>query len=177
MNNHFSLDNLNINSYRVDIVKLPNFNFKLKTVDTPSITLNAIESPNPFQKMRVPGDSIEYGNLSLTFIIDEGLYNYTAIINWINGLSFPDSFEQFKNMVNDKDIIQVNERSKSYTNRETSDINIHLLSNHKNSNIKLKIFNAFPISLSGISLSNNNTDAQIIEATVDFSFTGMTYTI
>lgn len=172
----YTLDNLNVNSYKVDIIKLPNFNFKVKNVDTPSYTLAPLKSPNPFQVMNIPGDTVEYGSFSMNFIIDENLYNYCAIVNWLEGLGFPDSFEQFKALMND-DSDNGARKKGSYTVKETSDIYLHLLTNHRNSNRIVKMYNAFPVSLSGFNLNNSNTESVVIEATVEFAFTGMKYIV
>lgn len=174
MNDIKTLDNLNISSYRVDIEKLPFFNYKIKEVDMPSFTLPSVNSPNPMQTMKVPGDHLEFDPLTMNFIIDENLYNYCGIMNWMFGLGFPNSFEDFQKLIGEG-VTATSKRS--YTARETSDITIHLLSNHQNSNRVVKFYNAFPTTLSGVSLSNRNSTSNQIEATVTFEFTGMKYVL
>lgn len=165
----FSLDNLNINSFRVVIDKLPMFTYKLKTIDTPSLSLSPVPVPNPMQKMMAPGDAVEFGNLSMSFIVDENLYNYISIFNWMNGLGFPKSFDEFKLLISKETATE----KRSYIRKETSDISLYLLTNHNNPNIMFRFTNAFPTSLSGISMTNSNTEAEVIEANCDISFTGM----
>ena len=174
MNDTKTLDNLNINSYRVDIEKLPFFNYKIKEIEMPSFSLGVAETPNPLQRMKVPGDTIEFDRLSFSFIVDENLHNYCGIMNWMFGLGFPNSFEEFQNLIG-QGVTARNKRS--YTQNETCDITIHLLTNHQNSNRVVKFYNAFPANLTGLSLSNRNTTAQTIEASVDFEFTGMQYVL
>lgn len=175
MSDSFTLDNLDVNSYKIEITKLPLFNYKVKNVETPTVSLQGVEVPNPYQKMIVPGDTLNYTPISITFLVDENLYNYTAILHWLEGLGFPDSFEQFKELASNTDNPAL--RKKSYAQRETCDITLHMLTNHRNSNRVLKLYNAFPITLSGISFTNSNTDAEVFEASVDFAFTGMKYII
>lgn len=175
-NDSFTVDNLNINSYNVVINKLPDFNFKVKSVDTPAINVVGVEVPTPMQKMMVAGDTVHYDELSFTFIVDENMYNYCSVYNWLCGLGFPSSFEEFRELLATG--LQVyNPNNRSYTVGETSDINLMILTNHKNRNIDIKYYNAFPTSLSGLSFNNSNTDSETITATVSFKFTGMLFTI
>jgi hypothetical protein len=45
-----------------------------------------------------PGDIIEFGDLSLRFLVDENLENYMEIQNWIRGLGFPENLQQFDDL-------------------------------------------------------------------------------
>jgi hypothetical protein len=169
-----TLDILNVNSYHVEIDRIRNFNYMCKTIDTPSISLNAVSVSTPFQRMAVPGDTVELGTFSMSLMVDENLYNYNSILYWMTQLGFPNSHDDFKSML----VGGETERSKkSYTARETSDITIHLLTNHRNSNRILKLYNAFPISLSGINLNNDNSDSEPVMAQIEFEFTGMQFMV
>ena len=44
--------------------------------------------PNYLKSLDVPGGLIEYGDLSLRFLVDEDMVNYTTVHNWITGLDF-----------------------------------------------------------------------------------------
>ena len=175
-NDFFTVDNLNINSYNVVIPKLPDFNFKVKNVDLPACNVTGVEVPTPMQKMMVGGDTVHYDELTFTFIVDENLYNYCSIYNWLVGLGFPSSFEEFKELLA-SGVNVYNPNRRSYTIGETSDINLQILTNHKNPNIEVKYLNAFPVSLSGFSLGNSNTDNETITATASFRFTGMVFIV
>lgn len=164
-----TLDNLNINSFFVDIEKIQNVNYKLKSIETPDISIGEVPVGTPFQNMNIAGDHIEYGKFVMTFIVDENLYNYGSILNWVRGLGFPESFDDFKSLISNETEIS----KRSYSAKETSDISVHLLTNHRNSNRVMRIINAFPISLSGISLGNDNTESEVITATATFSCTGI----
>ena len=60
------------------------------------MTLGVTIQPNYLRPIPVPGDTIEFGDLQLRFLIDEDLGNYMEIQKWIRGLGFPESLNQFE---------------------------------------------------------------------------------
>lgn len=167
----YTLDNLNVNSFKADIDKIPFFNYKLQEVRLPGMQLGVAETPTPFQKMKVPGDQIVYDQIGFTFIVDEDLSNYLAIQKWMHGLGFPDSFEDYQELIK----FGSARAKRSYEVDETSDIVVHMMTNHRNPNMNFKYLRAFPVSLSGLELSVTNTTSHVVTATAMFEFTGMEY--
>ena len=51
--------------------------------------------PNYLRDVPIPGDKIEFGDLTIRFLVDEDLTNYMEIQNWIRGLGFPESPKEF----------------------------------------------------------------------------------
>ena len=51
--------------------------------------------PNYLRDIPTPGDKIEFGDLTLRFLVDEDLTNYMEIQKWIRGLGFPESIQDF----------------------------------------------------------------------------------
>ena len=43
----------------------------------------------------VPGDKLTYADLTLSFFVDEDLENYIEVHNWLRGLGFPESIQEF----------------------------------------------------------------------------------
>ena len=41
------------------------------------------------------GDKLEYEDLTVTFIVDEYLENYTSLHEWMTAIGFPENREQF----------------------------------------------------------------------------------
>ena len=64
--------------------------------------------PNYLKSLDVPGGLIEYGDLSLRFLVDEDMVNYSTVHNWITGLGFPESTKDFKDFITNDDGIEDN---------------------------------------------------------------------
>lgn len=143
--------------FRASIKRLPNVQFFVQRTNVPNISLNPVEQSSPFNRMFHTADKLQYANFDFTFIVDEKMENYLEIFNWMKGTSFPERFEQYKNLKESKDGIY-------------SDITVQILNSHKNANIQINFINCFPISLSDISLDTTQTDIIYPEVTATFQY-------
>lgn len=159
-------DNLNKNmlsptGFTFTINKTPGMNFFVQSVALPGINLPFTEQPTPFKKIPVYGDHIDYGELQVTFKINEDMSNYREIFNWITAVGFPDEFTQYSEVAG----AQAGSGQGIY-----SDASLVILSSAKNGNIKIDIFDMFPTSLSDINMDVRDTEIAYLEATATFKF-------
>ena len=149
------------------IKNTPNVNFFCQKCEVPGIVLPSPKSANPFVNIPHPGDQLEYGKkLKIEFKIDEDMTNYLEIHNWLTGLGKPISFAQRLNLEND---------IKFKGSGITSDISVFLLNQTKTPNITITFLDAFPVSLSGLSLDTTNENVTFLTATAEFEY--LYYTI
>ena len=63
------------------IKKLPTVNFFVQRVAIPSLTVGEFPIGTPFSaKLQMPGDLVTFGDLVITFRVDENMDNYTLSI-------------------------------------------------------------------------------------------------
>lgn len=149
--------------FQFSIQRMPNMNFFVQSVNLPGIAVTSVEQPSRFKQIPIPGDKIEYGELEVTFKIDEDMRNYIEVFEWIRGLGFPDNHSQYKDL----------QDQPSYTGGGIySDATLTILSSAMNPNLRIEIRDAFPITLTPIELSAVNPDIEYIEATASFRFLG-----
>ena len=152
--------------FSFSIQRLPNMNFFVQSVTLPGISALTTEVPNPLKSVPLPSDKIEYSELEVTFKIDEDMNNYIEVFNWIRGLGFPDTFEQYKTL----------EDQPSYTGGGIySDATLTILSSAMNPNIRIDITDLFPVTLTPIEMSAIQGDVDYLEATATFRFLGYTF--
>ena len=112
----------------------------------------------------VPGEKLTYGELNVRFLVDENLENYMRIHNWLTGLGFPDSAQQFLDKTTDEDNIRDNLE-------QFSDGSLHIL----NSNFKdiaiVKFKDLFPIYLTSLEFDATESDVNYFTADVTFKYT------
>ena len=147
----------------VSVKRLPNVQFFTQSVNIPSFSMQIVEQPNPFKPVPVPGDRAVYGDLPISFMVDESMNNYIEVYNWMKGLVFPDNFNQYRNLDNSEYGI--------YT-----DISIVVMNSHKNPNIEFQFKDCFPVSLSDVTLDTTQSDLIYPQATVTFTFKDFTIT-
>jgi hypothetical protein len=87
-----------------------------------------------------------------------------AIHNWITGLGFPETTEQYKKLIQTEDELQ--DPKKAF-----SDGSLYILDNNYNTNAVVKFKDLFPVSLSSLNFDATKTDVQYFTAEVIFKYT------
>jgi hypothetical protein len=143
--------------FRVLIKRLPNVEFFTQRSMIPSISTTPVQQPTRFNPVFRTGDSVNFSNLDLTFIVDEEMRNYTEIFDWIISSTLPENHDQFRTLQRSDEGL-------------FSDITIIILNSKKNANIEITYKKCFPISLSEISLNTTDSDVTYPEATATFQY-------
>jgi len=147
------------------ISKLPNVNFFIQGVTLPTISISPVMSPSPFVKLPMPGDHIDFGELLISFRVDEDMKNYLEIFNWITALGFPKDFNQYK-ALHDVDR-RFNPRS---TDGIMSDGILIIMNSNARSNKQVTFYNMFPTTLTDLTFDTRQSDVDYLETTVSFAY-------
>lgn len=150
--------------FRFMLNRTPNTNYFVQNVVLPSISLANFDVQNPFVALPTPGTKLSYEALTLTFMVNEDMDNYLEIYNWLVGMGFPESYDQYDDFVDRR-----NRMNKTAT-PEFSDGTLILLSSHQNANLKVTFEDMFPVSLSDLNFDSTLTDVEYLRATVTFRY-------
>ena len=155
--------------YKFSIKRTPTVNWFVQSVVLPSITLTNTTVPTPFIQLPIPGDHIEFGNLRVTFRVDEDMNNYLELYNWLQALGFPDNFDQYKNIAS-RTRGPLSGNADSLTGDSIySDATLLILSSNMNPITEITFVDVFPVALSELSFNSQLTDVQYVEASVTFA--------
>ena len=89
-----------------------------------------------------------------------------AIHNWLTGLGFPETTEQFKTLTtNDYD------PNKRDMDEQFSDASLHILSSNYRDVAIVKFYDLFPQSLTSLEFEATDTDINYFTADVSFKYT------
>jgi hypothetical protein len=94
-----SISPLSPTGFQLSITKLPEVTFFCQEVTIPQITLENILQTTPLSVNKVPGELIQFADLTVNFIIDEKMANYLAVWNWLIGLGFPQDYTQYQALI------------------------------------------------------------------------------
>ncbi len=148
-------------NFKFSIKRAPHVNFFIQKVNVPAVNLPAVTFPNPMVNIPLPGEHLTYGDLEVTFKVDEDLQNYMEIHNWIKALGKPVDFAGFKNLVDKKE----------YTGEGIrSDISLIILSSTKSANYEIVFTDAHPINLSGLVFNTTDETVNYMEASATFKY-------
>lgn len=155
------LDYLKPNGFKFQIHNLPNVSYFCQAANIPAIQLGSPAMPTPLSDIPVPGDKLSYGDLVIRFLVQENMSNYLELYNWLVGLGFPESRDQY---------IKWNEgqryRFPAISEKRLgalgnfSDADFFILDSDNNPNVKITYYDVFPVSLEGLDfdISSGRTD-------------------
>ena len=156
------------------IRKLPNVNYFVQAVNMPGVQLGETPLNTPFHIIPTPGDHITYGEMAVTFKVDEDMKNYIELYNWMQYLGFPEGFNQAK-QVYEKDglggltgLRDVQRTGRSLGEGSISDAVITVLNSASKPNLSITLQDCFPTSLTDVVFDTRNTDIDYVEATATF---------
>lgn len=153
---------LNPNDFIFVIDRIPNTSLFVQSINVPGISMNNFNLPTPFKSINLEGSTLEYEQLLITMAVSENLENYMEIFDWMEGLTKPNNFNEFKKLKESPDSI-------------FSDARLVIFNSKKNPTIEINFIDVFPISLGQIQLSTTNDS--VIVPTVDVSFSTFGHTI
>ena len=132
----------------------PNISFFAQSVSHPSVSVAPAEVPFRRANVYMPGDKINFGQLSITALIDEDMNDYVEMFNWLTG--------------NLEKHISPNESTDTIIS-STADITINVLNSKNNKTKSIRYTSAFPVDISGIDFTSV-TEEQFLSFGVTFQF-------
>ena len=151
----------------------PKVAFFCNQANIPDLFLGVTSQPNYLRDIPTPGDKIEFGDLSLRFLVDENLENFMEIQNWIRGLGYPESVQEFRNL-EAEGLTQgryIQDKQNIY-----SDGTLQVLNSNLVANFNVNFTDLFPYSLTTLTFDATDTDIQYFTADVSFKYTSYNIT-
>ena len=171
--------------FKFSIAKLPKVEFFCTEVNIPGISLGNATQLTTLRDIPLPGTKLEFGDLSLTFLVDEKFDNFEEIYTWLRSLGFPADHTEYANLVEagrDRFPTQGKELSgvSKFAGREgtavnvgatLSDATLSILSAKNNVIKEVRFTDIFPTGFSGVGFSTQATDVHYLTSTVNFKYT------
>ena len=151
--------------FKFTLAKEPKVSFFCNSASIPEITLGNTVQPTYLKDIDIPGEKLTYGDFSLRFLVDENLENYTKMHNWLTGLGFPETTQQFKTLTTD-DVT-----GEGALDQQFSDASLHILNSNFRDVAIVKFRDLFPVSLSSLEFDASEADVQYFTADVTFKYT------
>jgi hypothetical protein len=143
--------------------KEPKVSFFCNSARIPEISLGTAIQPSYLKDIDVPGDKLTYGDFSLRFLVDENLNNYMAIHNWLTGLGYPETTQDFKDLITESEIQD--------PKKQFSDGSLHILNSNYRDVAIVKFKDLFPIYLTSLEFEASDSDVSYFTAEVTFKYT------
>ena len=134
----------------------------------PDISLGEATQPTYLRDIPTPGDKVDFGDLTLRFLVDENLKNFMEIQNWIRGLGFPESTQEFRDLAKGG-LTQgryVQDKQNVY-----SDGTLQILTSNMVAKFNVNFKDLWPTSLTTLTFDATDTDIEYFTADVSFKYT------
>ena len=157
--------------FKFTLKRSPAAAFFCNQANIPDISLGLAEQPTYLRDIPLPGDKIQFGDLNISFLVDEDLTNFMEIQNWIRGLGYPESLKQFDEL---EEKGQLNDAFGQYAQSGDdiySDGTLQILSSNLVPQFNVTFNDLFPYSLSTLSFDARDTDIDYFTADVSFKYT------
>lgn len=169
--------------FKFSIIKLPKVEYFCTAVNVPSVSVPNSQQNTPLANIPLPGEKVTFGNLEMTFLVDENLENYREIHGWLMGIGFPKDYSQSREaLAAGADRFPTSSGANLTTDPGKvkygavnigalySDATLTILSSKNRPVQEIRFSDVFPISLSGLSYSQNATDVDYLTATVGLEY-------
>jgi len=149
--------------FKFSLSKFPKVDFFCNSARIPEITLGTAIQPSYLKEIDIPGEKLIYGDLSIRFLVDEQLENYVAVHNWLTGLGFPETPQQFIDKTTDRDGLRDFQE-------QFCDGSLHILNSNYNDVAIVKFKDIFPTSITSLDFDATETDINYFTAEATFKY-------
>jgi hypothetical protein len=140
----------------IDASEFANLQFFCTTANVPSLSQSEVLQSYGNRQAYIPGDTLEYGTFSVTFIVDEEMKNYIEMFEWIK-----------KNA--DHNITQTKTSQGSHEEKY-KDITLSVLTAKNTINKQLRFIDAFPTELGELQFTTQDLAVEYLTCTTTFRY-------
>ena len=160
--------------FKFNLKRSPGVAFLCNSANIPDISLGEATQATYLRDIPTPGDKIQFGDLSLRFLVDEDLKNYMEIQHWIRGLGYPESVQEFRDLDAGGQIPKTNYGQKQQD--IYSDGTLQIQSSQFIAKFNVNFRDLWPYSLTTLSFDATDTDIEYFTADVSFKYTAYNLT-
>jgi len=152
-------------NFFMSIDNLPAVQFTVQQIQIPPVNGGEAAVSNRMNpgKSYVPGESLDYSTLDVTFLLDKEFKAYRSILAWIKGINSADDTSQIQGWTGDLN------GNMDYS-KTMSNITVFGADAGMNPLYHWDFKGAFPVSLDGPQFDSTQPDIEYISATVSFRY-------
>ena len=154
--------------FKFSLKRAPGVAFFCNQANIPSLDLGIAEQPTWLKNIDVPGDKIQFGDLTLRFLVDEDLVNYMELQRWIRGLGYPENMDEFRKL--EGEAVLPGNFGQAGDNIY-SDGTLQILTSNMVAKFNVNFKDLWPTSLTTLTFDATDTDIEYFTADVSFKYT------
>ena len=150
--------------FKFTLAKQPKVDFFSNSARIPEISLGTAVQSSYLKDIDIPGEKLTYGDLTIRFLVDENMENYMAMHNWLKGIGFPETPQQFADQTTNVD--GVRDPLEVF-----SDGSLHILNSNFQDVAIVKFNDLFPVGLTSLEFDATETDINYFTAEATMRYT------
>lgn len=154
------------------MTSIRNVAFTCQTANIPNITLGQSPIATRLSDFNIPGDTATYGELIVTFLVDEDMVNYKSLHDWIRKVGTAVDTDEYDEYIRSQRARRTDsENVKPLPISPTmSDATLSIMDSNNNANIEIRFTDLFPVSLEGIQFDITDTSMPYLTAAATFQY-------
>jgi hypothetical protein len=165
-----SVQNLLPNHFRFVIDALPDLSFFTQQVNLPDLMSGTPKQHTPFTTIPQVGDHLEFGSLSVSYMLDAAFKTYFSLFYWMRGYGFPRSYDDIANFITARKSRMGNPKP-LLRDVVTTNAVLYITQPDTDSTVaEIQFSDVFPTQLSSLQFETGHGD-EPLKAQVTFSYT------
>jgi|LakMenE18May11ns_1017448.scaffolds.fasta_scaffold9760469_3 hypothetical protein len=158
-------------NFKLQLMKCPSVEFFCQAANVPGISLLTAEQPTRFNSIPIPGDEVQYEDLTVRFLVDEDLKNYAEIHSWIRELGHPYDLKELYDAQTEAEKSILYYGGYASEGSVYSQAILHILNSNFKPKYKVVFRDVFPISLGSLNFDSSLTDPGYFPVEASFKYT------
>ena len=176
--------------FKLAVDKLHGVDFFCQSASVPAISMGSADTATRINKLRHPGDELNYEDLFIRFLVDENMKNWYQVHDWMREITTPVTTKEFTfNRGTYRSInqgldpsLEAGDNQGSYmrgewTNQWKSDVSLFILSSNYRPVAEFVFRDAFPITLTTLNFDASVPDINYFTAEVTMRYNYFDYFI
>lgn len=145
--------------------------FTCQTANIPNISLQPSIQYARVKDTPVPGDTISYGDLLITFLIDENMTNFKALADWMIQITADLNTDDYNAYINRQPgYPEAGNQQLKPIAPTMSDATMTITDSNNNANVEVRFHDLFPTSLEALQFDITDTSMPYLTASASFTF-------
>jgi len=151
--------------------RLEGVSFTCQTANLPNISMGSSMQMTRMKDTPVPGDTINFGDLLVTFLVDENCTNFIALKDWMVQVTADIDTEDYNRYINRQAEFPTARNSTLKPIAPTmTDATLTITDSNNNANVEVRFKDLFPTSLEAIQFDITDTSMPYLTASASFTF-------
>lgn len=151
--------------------RLEGVSFTCQTANLPNVSMGSSMQMTRMKDTPVPGDTINFGDLLVTFLVDENCTNFIALKDWMVQVTADIDTEDYNRYINRQAEFPTARNSSLKPIAPTmTDATLTITDSNNNANVEVRFKDLFPTSLEAIQFDITDTSMPYLTASASFTF-------